>query len=182
MSWSYEKNERFIFLDDAVWIDDVHVLYGRQNWLEASFSPEQLANSATSGWDADPDENGLANAFEYLLGRDPMSHTPAPSGWLQAEKGPLAGPGSGPDLLGLLLELPLTLPDDLVLVVEHAEGLMNWLPLASKTGNSPWTPLNGGLISESISVNGRITRIYHPDPPGVTPTRFLRLQIQLPPP
>jgi hypothetical protein len=184
VSWSYEKNERFIFLDDAIWIDEVRMLYGRQNWLDASFTPEQLANPAVSGWQADPDHNGLANAFEYLLGRDPLSQAPAPSGWLQAQKGPLSGPGSGVDLLGLLLELPLTLPDDVTLVVENSETLMNWLPLASKTGNGPWTPLNGGLISEDPVVDGRIsTRVYHPDPADLSsPTRFLRLKVHLPAP
>jgi hypothetical protein len=181
VSWSYEKNERFTFGDDAVWVDQVRVLQGWQSWLEASFTPEQRTDPSVSGWAADPDGNGLANAFEYLLGRDPLSHLAAPSAWLQAVVGPLEGPGGGPDRFGLLLELPLTLPEDVMLVVEYSESLGGWLPLAQKTGNTSWASVNGGLVSESAASQGRIkVRISHPDPlAGTLPSGFLRLRMQL---
>jgi|GEM_PF-4439428 len=181
VSWSYEKNERFTFGDDAVWVDEVRVLPGQQAWLEASFTAQQLADSTVSGWAADPDGDGLANGFEYLLGLDPASHSVLPSGWLQAQIGPLGGPGSGPDRFGLLLEMPLTLPDDVMLVVEFSDALEGWLPLAQKTGNASWTAVNGGMVMESPANDGRIkTRVCHPDTAEVMPaSRFLRLRLEL---
>jgi hypothetical protein len=181
VSWSYEKNERFTFGDDAVWIDEVRLLQGQQSWLAAWFTTAQLADPTVSGWSVDADHNGLANGFEYLLGRNPLSHLAAPSGWLQAQIGPLEGPGSGPDRFGLLLELPLTLPDDVMLVVEFSEALEDWLPLAQKTGNASWTAVNGGMVLESPAIDGRIkTRVCHPDTAQVMPSsRFLRLRLEL---
>ncbi|MBE7497030.1 MAG: hypothetical protein HS117_18980 [Verrucomicrobiaceae bacterium] len=179
--WSYEKNERFAFGEDAVWVDQVRMLLGQQGWLEASFTAEQRADVTVSGWAVDPDDNGLANAFEYLLGRDPLSHLAAPSAWLQAVVGPLEGPGGGPDRFGLLLELPLTLPEDVMLVVEYSESLGDWLPLAQKTGNTSWASVNGGVVLESAANQGRIkVRVAHPDPLGGTRAPgFLRLRLQL---
>lgn len=181
VSWSYEKNERFTFGDDAVWIDEVRLLQGQQSWLTAWFTTAQLADPTVSGWSADADHNGLANGLEYLLGRNPLSHLATPSGWLQAQIGPLEGPGSGPDRFGLLLELPLTLPDDVMLVVEFSEALEDWLPLAQKTGNASWTAVNGGMVMESPAIDGRIkTRVCHPDTAQVMPSsRFLRLRLEL---
>lgn len=181
VSWSYEKNERFTFADDAVWIDEVRLLQGQQSWLAAWFTTAQLADPTVSGWSADADHNGLANGFEYLLGRNPLNHLAAPSGWLQAQIGPLGGPGSGPDRFGLLLELPLTLPDDVLLVVEYSEALEGWLPLAQKTGNASWTAVNGGMVMESPANEGLIkTRVCHPDTAQVMPSsRFLRLRLEL---
>lgn len=181
VSWSYEKNERFAFGDDAVWVDQVRMLQGKQSWLEASFTAEQLADSTISGWAADPDDNGLANAFEYLFGRDPLSRLVEPLGWLQAVVGPLEGPGSGPDRFALLLKLPLTLPEDIMLVVEYSEFLGSWLPLAQKSGNNSWSPVNGGLVSQSVANEGLIvTRVGQPAPLGVAqPAGFLRLRLQL---
>ncbi len=181
VSWSYEKNERFTFADDAVWIDEVRLLQGQQSWLAAWFTTAQLADPTVSGWSADADHNGLANGFEYLLGRNPLSHLAAPSGWFQAQIGPLEGPGSGPDRFGLLLALPLTLPEDVMLVVEHSEAFQGWSPLAQKTGNAPWTAVNGGLIFEGDASEGRILhRVCHPDTAQVMPSsRFLRLRLEL---
>lgn len=178
VSWSYEKNERFTFLDDAVWIDDVRLLQGSQNWLEASFTPTQLADPQVSGWTADPDQNGLPNAFEYLLGRDPWSHAAAPAGWLQVQNEPPGGTG----LPELLLELPLSLPDDVVLVAEHAETLTGWQPLAQKAGNAPWSALNGGTITEDAAQAGKVgVHIRSPIVPGGFPAAsgFFRLQVHL---
>lgn len=176
VSWSYEKNERFTFLDDAVWIDDVRVLQGAQNWLTSSFTPTQLADPLVSGWAADPDQNGLSNAWEYLLGRDPLSQAAAPAGWLQTQKETPAGP----DLPGLLLELPLTLPDDVVLVAQHAPTLTGWLPIAQKDGNGAWTAQNGGLITEGAAEAGRIrVLIRSPITFEVPSSGFFRLQVNV---
>lgn len=177
VSWNYEKNERFTFLDDAVWIDDVRLLQGSQNWLEASFTPTQLADPQVSGWTADPDQNGLPNAFEYLFGRDPLGHAAAPAGWLQAQH---ETPGS-PSTPELLVELPLTLPDDVVLVAEHAETLTGWQPLTQKAGNAPWSALNGGSITEDVAEAGKIkVHIRPPIAPGAPAySGFFRLRIEL---
>jgi len=94
------KNERFHFGDDAVLVDEVRELLDQQRWLEASFSAQQLAVSNMSGWAADPEGDGLANGFEYLLGLEPASHSVPPSGWLQAQIGLFGGPRSGPGRFG----------------------------------------------------------------------------------
>ena len=41
------------------------------DWAAARFTPEELADSAVSGPDADPDGDGLSNRQEFLAGTDP---------------------------------------------------------------------------------------------------------------
>jgi hypothetical protein len=151
-------------------------MLGAQNWLTSSFTPAQLADPFVSGWAADPDQNGLSNALEYLLSRDPLSQAAAPVGWLLAQK----ETPTGPDLPGLLLELPLTLPDDVVLVAQHASALTGWLPLAQKDGNGAWTAQNGGLITEGAAEAGRIrVLIRAPITLEASSSGFFRLQVNV---
>ncbi len=45
----------------------------KDEWLTASFTAAERANSAISGWNADADGDGLNNTLEYCLGLNPKS-------------------------------------------------------------------------------------------------------------
>ncbi len=47
-------------------------------WRNATFTQTELANPAFSGWDADPDHDGLNNLLEWALNGDPKNNTSQP--------------------------------------------------------------------------------------------------------
>lgn len=60
-----------------------------QAWLENTFSAAQLADPAISGWDADPDADGVHNLLEFATGGAPLhadAHVAAPR-WTRASTG-----------------------------------------------------------------------------------------------
>lgn len=189
VSWSYEKNERFTFGEDAVWIDSVIFLQGRQAWLDSYFTTVQQAAPHLGAWGADPNGNGLANAFEYLFGLNPVSAeavvSPPHSSFCTALMQPVAGPNTGADHPGMAVSLPLSCPDDVVLTVEYSPGLGDaqaWMPLAQKIGNAEWTPLNGALVVDAeVSLGLQLCRVFHPAAvESLSGAGFLRLKLEMP--
>jgi hypothetical protein len=56
-------------LVDAVWTADRYLAPG--TWRVTHFTFDELADESVSGWDADPDGDGVINLLEYAFGLDP---------------------------------------------------------------------------------------------------------------
>lgn len=184
VSWSYEKNIRFTFPDDAVWIDQIRLTNDFATWRSQYFSTEELNDPLTSGPSADPNYNGLANLVEYALDLNPRST----GALLPPLRGRLAGLNTldeAPWNFALELTRPASLPSDVTIIVQQCDSpspTATWIDLARKVGNGAWVLSNGGLIDEEPSVGGRIRVIARA--PGVidefTPNTFLRMRISVP--
>jgi hypothetical protein len=102
-------------------------------WRVQFFTPEQLANPAISGLDADPDGDQLTNVGEYAFGTDPT--VPNPKGGLKIL------PGGNPNRdLGLRLEY--------VRPTQAAD--VNYILRAQAPG-SPWTDGSSGDITFTVT-------------------------------
>ncbi|HUF62040.1 MAG TPA: lamin tail domain-containing protein [Verrucomicrobiales bacterium] len=56
-------------------------------WAASIFTPEQLADPAISGSEADPDEDGLINLLEYVLGGMPLAGSDSPVAMVRTSEG-----------------------------------------------------------------------------------------------
>ena len=94
-----------------------------QQWRDANFSPEEALDPAISGFAANPDDDGLANIFEYLGGTSPREPSSAwlPSGELED----LTAAGL-PGLWFTFRFRASPLIDDLRLLPQYSSDLINW--------------------------------------------------------
>jgi autotransporter-associated beta strand protein len=127
-------------------------------WSQSKFSPQQLADPAISGTEADPDKDGLVNLLEYAFGSEPMIHDSSvrPTGQLNAGFGTLAYTRNKS-------------ATDLAYVVEASSALMDWTPVAEQR----WQVIDQGATEQvtardSVSVGG-------------AGGRFMRLKVSLQP-
>jgi hypothetical protein len=125
------------------------LIYG-STWRDHYFNATEIANPGISGWQADPDYDGLGNALEFLMGTDPRDTGSRDRVNLQQNPG------------GLLLACPgwaLAVVD--AGVEESATLQPPWLPLGTpgfNPGTSRW--------ELQISITG--------------PCRFLRMAVAIP--
>ncbi|MDZ4406230.1 hypothetical protein [Prosthecobacter sp.] len=142
-------------------------------WSEARFTPTELADSAISAPDADPNGNGVPNAFEFIFGRDPKAPDASP-GWAPSVATPAGGGG-------LVMRFSFTratvLAEGTVLVVEGSPDLTpdSWEPIATKTENTPWS--STATVTEELRPDGRTE--VHVDVPLGTEPAFFRLKADL---
>ena len=54
-------------------------LFAKTQWLQANFTPAELADPAISGDNADPDHDGIVNELEYAFGLDPNNPLARPA-------------------------------------------------------------------------------------------------------
>ena len=115
-------------------------------WLAAHFTPAQLADSAISGWNADPDKDGCHNLLEFTTGGNPLQ--------VDSEVSSVRWKQTTPGVSGFTLELPVTpAARDLVVVkIQFAKALSVWLTLPAQE-----TP---GENSVSFSVTTGIAAHY----------------------
>lgn len=73
LRWTYSKESTSTAGTNQAWLDKVSLDYGYEVWKGAFFSPVEQGDAAISGPEADPDLDGLANAFEYLFNLPPRS-------------------------------------------------------------------------------------------------------------
>lgn len=125
-----------------------------ETWSQAKFSPQQLADPAISGTEADPDKDGLINLLEYAFGSEPMIHDPAvrPAGQMNGG-------------FGTLTYTRNKSATDLAFVVEASSSLIDWDPVAEQR----WQVIdNGG--TEQVTARDSI-------PAGGAGGRFMRLKV-----
>ena len=104
-------------------------LFAKTQWLEANFTPAELADPAISGDNADPDHDGIVNELEYAFGSDPNVPSPA-----------LLQPQLSADRTQCLLSFPAQ-RSELNYAVQTSTDLQNWttVALASAISNGiPW--------------------------------------------
>ncbi len=128
------------------------------------FTPEECANPAISGPEADPSGTGVTNLQAYAFGLDPkdpdLAGLPIPTGvqgW--------SGDQRPADFLHLGFRKCLC-STDLVYVVEASSDLVNWEPVEHGSGNT----YSGELY----------TQFFYADPAGPgAPHRFMRARVSL---
>ena len=151
-------------------------IYSR--WTDTTFTPAQLLDPSISGPNADPDQDRVVNLFEYVFDLDAFDTNDLP--WQHSIE------TQGADqFLMLSFSIPADFAEDGTLIVEESQSLGQsdpWLPLATKEGTLSWQSDNGGLISQSPVVNGRINltvrssnAISDPNANG-----FLRIRAEIP--
>jgi len=130
-----------------------------EDWLTATIGPDAPANpdALQSGFNDDPDRDGLTNSFEYLIGSDPLQKSP-----------PLAlNPETGNFLTITFTQIPAAM-ENVNVIVECATSLApeDWLPVQ--------TP------PEIISTEGetQVLRYRDDEPISTDPKRFMRLRIE----
>lgn len=140
-------------------------------WCRAHFTTEELADSSISFPPADPNSNGISNAFEFVFGRDPKVADATP-GWTSLIAMPAGG---GAPVMRFSFTRLATLPEGTVLTVTCSPDLsaFSWSPIATKTENAPWDS-PAAVVTESTLPDGRIqVQVDMPLTPG---GQFLRLE------
>ena len=88
------------------------------DWRSLRFSAVDLLNASISGWNADPDRDGMPNLLEYATGRDPRSAT---SVWLPVPEWHVMGVNRY-----LKLSVPLCAYSQVSVTVEVSGNLQAW--------------------------------------------------------
>lgn len=168
VTWSYEKNIRFEFLEDAVWVDQIRFSTSFNTWRAQFFSAGELNDPAISGIRADPNHNNIENGWEYVWGNDPWAVPGPAEAFVSAELAYSGGPGLPPVYPALRLVRPGSVPADVTLEIQEATSLLanaSWLTLASKTGDGGWTFSNGGIVEETPISGGRVEAVIRDSTP-----------------
>ena len=125
-------------------------------WRNSAFTPTELADPNISGWDKDPDRDGLNNLLEWALGGDPKVNTPQPRPTYTKVSTP-----SGP---AIRYTFPKRATNDTTLTVETSTNLGNWV------SNNP----NVQVIEDSAQ--NFIVQLSQP----TSGPLFLRVRVTLP--
>jgi hypothetical protein len=127
-------------------------------WRALFFTGAELADAGLSGWEADPDWDGVDTLAEYAAGTDPRSPAdhPVPA---SVVVDPLGG---APEVVW---SLPRDWRSQVRWTIEESSGLVDWLPAADDIIASP-----GGPTGFQVRV-----------PMATGPRRFLRIRLELDP-
>jgi hypothetical protein len=149
------------------WVALVRRLDSFAWWQQRLFTPEQLANAAISGPDADPDGDGLTNAAEYALGGRPLV---ADSGLLPTAVIVRMPPPDSAAYLAMLYRRRLDLAD----VSYLHEVASSLFPADWQSG-----PANVSVQTLERANGFETVRVLATTPISAAAQRFLRLRIVL---
>lgn len=143
-------------------------------WTRLHFTPQQLADPLVSGPAADADGDGVSNALEFVFGRLPHQRE-GERGWSLTSTTPAAGQRRAVFTFNRLALLPL----GAAVLIEQAEDLQSWTPVAIKVIDAAWHfPVAGVSVEEVTLPDGRIeTRVTVEESASLN--RFLRLRVLL---
>lgn len=144
-------------------------------WRETFFTEAQLSDPAYSGWDADPDGDGLANWVEAVFGFSPVA-AEATLARQNLPKATLASLNGQPKLV-VEFSLPEKLPQGTVLRIDASNELTaaNWTSIATKAGDGPWT--GPAVVNVFPGERGRV-RIRKTDQNnGAVGSRYIRVVV-----
>ncbi len=127
-------------------------------WLRIHFSEEQQGDISVSGWDRDPDGDGIDNLTEFALGTNPLMQEPAET--LSLVDIVRVG---GLDYLQLTVKRPANVT--LAYTVEATSGFANWL--------------SGPLVTETLVDTPNMLVVRDRTPIDFLDSRFLRLTVAL---
>lgn len=144
------------------------------DWQNQIFTASELLDPDVSGPEADPDQDGHNNLFEYAFGLDPKAApTPAELAAL-----PRMSSDFTDGTATVVFELPSTVPGDVSFIVEASPSLgpLSWLEIARRVGNGGWT---GDAAVFTAPPNNSRTQILVTESglPQPSQSRFYRLQV-----
>lgn len=123
----------------------------QDEWRASRFSAEELQNPGVSGSGADPNHNGLANAFEYAFGLDPKasdSSSPvSPDAQIDGSDHHIHP--------SLHFQRADPFPVDITLFVEESTDLDHWVAISAFHSAGGWSG-GGATVQEGPAVNGQV--------------------------
>jgi hypothetical protein len=140
--------------------------------VPATFAEWQAAFGA-GGFDADDDDDGVANGVEFALGLNPTTGSGS-NGSVSLPHASLAS-----NRVRLHFEMPDIAANDITLRVEASDDFGRsdpWTPIATKVGAGTWT--GTGTVTAAAVGGGRVAiTVADTKSVNLTPSRFLRLTI-----
>ncbi len=151
------------------------------SWRQLHFGT--TAGTGATADDADYDGDGIQNLMEYGLGINPtigtgfdgLASLPAP---VTNDANPLLN-----DRLSLSFDVDNPVPGDITYIVRVTDDVVNWTPVAMKTGTGPWTWVGGGAsriitTPAGARTNVRVGDIFPAD--ATHPRRMMQLMVTTP--
>ncbi len=164
-----QQQELIAFLGQLDASDVTAPVTDSEAWKEQQFGLAWSSDPA-SGDSEDPDQDGLVNRMEYVLGSLPNIGDPGASGGVI---------DSGDGRFGMTFTRN-TAAADAPFVVEVTDTLsLDWTAIARSTGGNPFTPLVSGVtVTETGSGSVRQVTVRDGALMSVHPRRFMRLKAE----
>jgi len=185
VAWRYARDSSSLtdgenrgFVDQISYVPDGFQPYTYTTWLNEKFTSADLADSAFSGPNADPDSDGLSNLVEAALGGLPKVSNPGDFGLK------LVSTGTSGGFFNVVLstaraETPV---QNLRLQIQGSPSMAagSWMTLAERTGDGNWVIVGAGVAApqEAAAVSGVVpVRINEALASPAAVNRFYRLNV-----
>ncbi|MGV3664433.1 MAG: hypothetical protein ACO1TE_29945 [Prosthecobacter sp.] len=142
-------------------------------WAQGHFTEEELVDPSIGSPEADADGDGVANALEFVFGRNPRTHTLEPPCTPS-----VAEAQGGGRVVRFTFVRAAALTEGTVLTVEASPDLMpgTWQAVATKNQSSPWS--GTATVTETTLPDSRVQVVVELPAPATGQT-FMRLNVGL---